>query len=75
MGLDFNTTIPDFVYIAGLVYIGMLFVMYAVASTRFSRWRCPRCGKIFAGTWWYNRGFLVRNCSHCGLPKYAGSRP
>jgi Zn ribbon nucleic-acid-binding protein len=50
-------------------------VTYAVVITRFSRWRCPRCGRIFAGTWWYNKGLLVRNCFHCGLPKFAGSRP
>jgi Zn ribbon nucleic-acid-binding protein len=35
-------------------------------------WRCPRCGKWFSAKWWYNKGFLARQCVHCGLQKYQG---
>jgi hypothetical protein len=24
----------------------------------------------FSGSWWYNTGFLARQCVHCGLRKY-----
>jgi hypothetical protein len=30
------------------------------------QWPCPRCGKSFNGTQWYNNP-LVRKCEHCGL--------
>ena len=46
------------------------FVILYAAGFRLAVWRCPRCGKWFAATWWYNLGFLARRCVHCGLRKY-----
>src|SRR3954463_747137 len=57
----------------GLVIAAVWFVLLLMVGNRVSRWRCPRCGKIFAGAWWYNKGFAARNCEHCGLPKYAST--
>ena len=59
----------------GLVIAAAWFVLFLVVGNRVSRWRCPRCGKIFAGAWWYNKGFAARRCEHCGLPKYGGVDP
>ena len=61
----FHTFTPVFA-IAFAWLAGMM-----VTGFRLSHWRCPRCGKWFAATWWYNRGFFARKCVHCGLPKYA----
>src|SRR5277367_2667681 len=47
----------------------LLFVAYA--SGEMAYWRCPRCGKPFASTWWYRLGPFARRCVHCGLPKYS----
>ena len=33
--------------------------------------RCPRCGKFFAMTWWYNLSIFARKCAHCGLRKFS----
>ena len=52
--------VTAFVWMALFVYTGI----------RVNVWRCPRCGKWFSATWWYNLGFLARRCVHCGLPKY-----
>jgi hypothetical protein len=57
----------------GFVFAGMWMVMFAVTGVRLSTWKCPRCGKWFAATWWYNKGFFARKCVHCGLPKFADS--
>jgi hypothetical protein len=66
-------------FIPSFVLAGSWMVMFLVMGTRLSAWRCPRCGKWFSGTWWYNKGFLARKCVHCGLPKFAAddsdSRP
>lgn len=60
----FHTFTPAF--IAALLYMGLLLF----TGNRVALWRCPRCGKWFAATWWYNLGFLARPCVHCGLRKY-----
>jgi hypothetical protein len=44
---------------------------WVVVGVRLNTWRCPRCGKWFAATWWYSKSFFARKCVHCGLPKYA----
>lgn len=33
--------------------------------------RCPRCGKLFEITWWYNLSIFTRKCVHCGLKKFS----
>jgi len=58
-----------------LVIAAAWFVLFLFVGNRVSRWRCPRCSKIFAGAWWYNKGFAARRCEHCGLPKYGGVDP
>jgi hypothetical protein len=45
-------------------------VLFLFTGFRAQMWRCPRCGKWFSATWWYNLGFLARRCVHCGLRKY-----
>ena len=46
-------------------------VAFLVTGVRLNRWRCPRCGKLFCATKWYNKSFFARKCAHCGLPKFA----
>ena len=55
----------------GFVFAGLWMVTILIVGVRLSSWRCPRCEKCFAGTWWCNKGFLARKCVHCGLPKFA----
>jgi Zn ribbon nucleic-acid-binding protein len=45
------------------------FIAFPIAGVRYQLWKCPRCGKGFAYTWWYNKGFFARKCAHCGLSK------
>jgi hypothetical protein len=60
----FQSLIP--VFVAAFLWIGLL----TIAGIRIQTWRCPRCGKWFAGPWWYNLGLAARRCAHCGLRKY-----
>jgi hypothetical protein len=59
----------------GLVCAVFWFALFMYVGNRVSRWPCPRCGKVFAGKGWYNKGFAARTCEHCGLPKYAQFDP
>ena len=43
------------------------FIAFPIAGVRYQLWKCPRCGKGFAYTWWYNKSFFARTCAHCGL--------
>lgn len=43
-------------------------ILSAILGHRIAWWRCPRCGKLFAGYW---RGSFAKKCVHCGLPKFA----
>jgi len=61
----FRTAVPAFI-LAGIWMVAMVVVGFLLSS-----WRCPRCNKWFAATWWSNHGFFARKCVHCGLPKYA----
>lgn len=45
---------------------GGLFVFF---FDRVLNWRCPRCQKSFFAKKWYS-DVSVRNCVHCGLPKF-----
>jgi len=58
-----------------LVFAAVWFVVFLIVGNRLARWRCPRCGKIFSGSWYYNQGFAARKCVHCNLPKYAEFNP
>lgn len=60
----FHTLTPGFV--VAFFWIGL----FVVTGMRVQMWRCPRCGKWFSATWWYNLSFLARRCVHCGLRKY-----
>jgi hypothetical protein len=60
----FHTTTP------AAVVAAVWFALFAFYGIRLQRWRCPRCGKSFSATWWYNKSVLARRCVHCGLPKY-----
>lgn len=57
------------------VFKGFLFVLYFcvwfIATLRYEFFRCPRCGRAFAKTWWFNLSFLAWRCVHCGLRKFA----
>jgi hypothetical protein len=46
-------------------------ILWIVAGARFESFRCPRCGKSFARTWWYNLSFIAWKCVHCGLKKFS----
>jgi hypothetical protein len=52
------------------VFAGVWMVLFAIAGTRLSGWRCPRCGKPFSRKSWYDKGLLARKCVHCGLAKF-----
>jgi hypothetical protein len=60
----FGTATPAFVL--AIFWIGLFLFM----GIRMNMFPCPRCGKWFSATWWYNLGFLARRCVHCGLGKY-----
>lgn len=60
----FHTFTPGFV----VAFLWMALFMFT--GIRVQMWRCPRCGKWFSATWWYNLGPLARRCVHCGLRKY-----
>ena len=62
----------------GFMVAGVWVLLFVYFGFRLNTWPCPRCGKWFSGTWWYNLGFWARKCVHCGLGKYAnddGSPP
>jgi hypothetical protein len=59
-----HTFAPAFV--VAFLYMGL----FIFTGSRMQLWRCPRCGKWFSATWWYNLSFLARRCVHCGLRKY-----
>lgn len=61
----FRNFTPSFVF----AILWML--MFLIVGSRVSRWPCPRCGERFSQMGWVNRGFFVRKCLHCGLPKYS----
>jgi hypothetical protein len=50
---------------------------FAVAALLVGAWiplnyfRCPRCRKLFAITWWFNLSLFAPRCVHCGLPKFS----
>jgi len=49
---------------------------FVVASQRFSRFRCPRCGdRFFLHSGSSSYSMFAKKCVHCGLPKYAGEEP
>jgi Zn ribbon nucleic-acid-binding protein len=45
------------------------FIAFPIAGVRYQLWKCPRCRKGFAYTWWYNKSFFARKCVHCDLSK------
>ena len=64
---------PPIQSIVILVGVGGWLAGVWFAGMRLSFWRCPRCGNPFG-----RRPFggkkgnkVVRECVHCGLPKYA----
>jgi Zn ribbon nucleic-acid-binding protein len=67
--LGVSSTVPIF------VFAGLWMLLFAITGFRLSAWRCPRCGKWFAATWWYNKSLFARKCVHCGLPKFASGEP
>ena len=55
------------ILIAGSLWM----IVMAVAAERNRNFRCPRCGHKFYGDE-YRRGWgRIRQCMHCGLPKWA----
>ena len=59
------------VELPALFPIFMLFGFVGVAAWFvLNFFRCPRCGKLFAITWWYSPSIFARKCVHCGLKKF-----
>jgi hypothetical protein len=52
------------------ILAGAWLTLFVVAGTRLGSFPCPRCGRPFFKTWWYNNGLATR-CLHCGLPKWS----
>jgi hypothetical protein len=48
----------------GFVGVGAWFLL--------NHFRCPRCGRLFAITWWYSLSIFAHKCVHCGLKKFSG---
>jgi hypothetical protein len=49
--------------LSGFVGVGAWFLL--------NYFRCPRCGRLFAITWWYSVSIFARKCVHCGLRKFS----
>ena len=49
---------------------GSWFVAFAVASFRYTYFRCPRCSERYFMKFPCRNQF-ARRCLHCGLPKWA----
>ena len=65
----------DFLHVTseGIFYAFALIWMAGFAATGIwlGNLKCPKCGKRFSATKWFDWGFLARKCVHCGLRKYA----
>ncbi len=61
----------DLTWVVAFFYV----VLLTVLQLRLLAWRCPRYDNFFADNWLLNRIYWMRNCAHCGLPKYAKSNP
>src|SRR6516225_5111410 len=44
-------------------------IAFAGTGVYYSSWKCPRCGKPFFKSWYYNS--FARRCLHCKLPKWS----
>jgi hypothetical protein len=60
--LEFPSIFP-FLMFFGFVGVAAWFVL--------NFFRCPRCDKFFAISWWYNLSIFARKCVHCGLKKFS----
>jgi hypothetical protein len=56
-------------YSIGMTLVIAWFLAFPIVGIRYQLWKCPRCGKGFAYTWWYNKSYFARKCVHCGLTK------
>jgi Zn ribbon nucleic-acid-binding protein len=57
--------------LSGFVAAALWMIAFVIIGNLVRTFDCPRCGKTFAGKWWYNKGILADKCVHCGLLKYA----
>jgi len=72
----FPTVDPIYFFVGPLFVIGVLLI---IAGDSLRKWKCPRCGKPFAGglktadqfRTYLNWLFLPKQCRACGLSKYA----
>jgi hypothetical protein len=54
-----------------------IWIAYVLVAMGVGAWfllnffRCPRCNKLFAITWWSNLSIFARKCVHCGLQKFS----
>ena|SRR2546430_16039540 len=55
----------------GFVVVILWAIFWIFSGFRVCAWRCPQCGKVYIGKWWFGNAFLFRKCAYCGLPKYA----
>jgi hypothetical protein len=55
--------------VGGVIFFAWLFAV-GIHALAF---RCPRCGELFYFSFWPPtwRGFLGRECTHCGLPRFS----
>jgi hypothetical protein len=49
--------------VLGFIGVGAWFML--------NYFRCPRCGKLFAITWWYSLSIFALKCVNCGLRKFS----
>ena len=72
----FPTVDPMYFFVGPLFVIGVVLI---IAGDTLRKWKCPRCGKPFAGglkaadqfRTCLNWLFLPKHCGACGLSKYA----
>lgn len=60
----------DSAFVPCMIFAVIWMLLSLAASIRFNLFACPRCGKTFAGTWWYTLSYMARRCRHCGLRKF-----
>ena len=67
IALVFSRLLGNLVFLFLVILSELLWITFAIRHLFF---KCPRCEKLFFGSWWYSK-VLTRECLHCQLPKYA----
>ena len=67
LGQYFHQMLDWPIPLASLMFLGFVGV---AAWFLLNFFRCPRCGKLFSISWWFNLSAFAQQCVHCGLKKF-----